>query len=121
MLGWEPEEVIGRRVPDLMHPDDLAVVRHVQLAAFAAGSTEGRTTARFRTKSGEWRWMSDHGRAILDENDRILGGIDSLRDIQAEHEATEALARREQELRGIIASEIDRWGEIVRISGARAD
>jgi len=26
-----------------------------------------------------------------------------------------------EELRGIIASEIDRWGEIVRISGARAD
>ena len=109
VLGWRIDEVVGLRMPDLMHPEDLAEVRSVQQQIFAAGGTEGRTTARFRTADGGWRWMSDHGRAILDPDGRIVGGIDSLRDTQAEHEARMALEQRERELRGVVDTLLDPW------------
>ena len=109
VLGWRIDDVVGQRMPDLMHPEDLARVRSVQRAIFETGGTEGRTTARFRTADGGWRWMSDHGRAILDEDGVIIGGIDSLRDVQAEHEARLALEHRERELRGIVDTLLDPW------------
>jgi diguanylate cyclase (GGDEF)-like protein/PAS domain S-box-containing protein len=123
VLGWQPDELVGRRVSDLMHPDDLARVRQVQRDILAAGETEGRTQARFAAADGSWRWMSDHGRAILDDEGRIVGGIDALRDVQSEHAAAEMLALREQhyrelsrdlaasqqKLRGVIDSLVDPW------------
>lgn len=118
VLGWSPDEVIGKRMPDLMHPEDLAAVRKVQQAIFAAGGTEGRTTARFATADGGWRWMSDHGRAILGPDGRIMGGIDALRDVQAEHDAAEALAEQQRVLRGIIDTLVDPWVHLASVRDA---
>jgi diguanylate cyclase (GGDEF)-like protein/PAS domain S-box-containing protein len=123
MLGWHPDQVVGRTVGDLMHPDDLARVRGDQKAIIDAGGTEGRVTVRFATVDGAWRWMSDHGRAIIDADGQIVGGIDSLRDVEAEHRAVQDLADREQsaraasdraeraerELRGVVDSLFDPW------------
>lgn len=109
VLGWRPDELTGRRVSDLMHPDDLAAARRRQREFIASGAAEGRITARFATADGGWRWMSDHGRAIFGDDGSMIGGIDSLRDVQAEHDAQDALAARESELRGVIDSLIDPW------------
>ena len=123
MLGWRPDQVVGRTVGSLMHPDDLARVLADQKAIIEQGGTEGRVTARFATADGQWRWMSDHGRAILDPTGQIVGGIDSLRDVEAERRAVEALeererlatsaseraARAERDLRGVIDTLFDPW------------
>jgi diguanylate cyclase (GGDEF)-like protein/PAS domain S-box-containing protein len=128
MLGWRPDQVMGRTVGSLMHPDDLAHVLADQKAIIESGGTEGRVTARFATVDGGWRWMSDHGRAILDDSGRIIGGIDSLRDVEAEHRAADALAEREQraeraerELRGVVDTLFDPWVLLtaVRDAGGR--
>lgn len=129
MLGWRPDQILGRTVGSLMHPDDYARVMADQKAIIEAGGTEGRITARFATADGSWRWMSDHGRAILDEDGRLAGGIDSLRDVEAEHRAAEALAEREQraraaferaeraerELRGVVDSLFDPWVLLIAV------
>ncbi len=123
ILGWAPDEVIGRRMPELMHPDDLAGMRDIKRDVLESGGTEGRITARFATADGGWRWMSDHGRALLGDDGGVVGGIDSLRDVQHEHDAAEALAlserhyrdlaertaRAELELRGVVDSLFDPW------------
>ena len=96
ILGYRPDELVGRRVPDLMHPDDLAHVRGYVRDAMAADQHTGHVEARFRDKDGSWRWMSDSGRAVLADDGTVLGGIDSLRDVSAEHamrEELETLAR----------------------------
>ena len=132
MLGWRPDQIIGRTVGSLMHPDDYARVMADQKAIIEAGGTEGRVTARFATADGSWRWMSDHGRAILDEDGQLVGGIDSLRDVEAEHRAAEALAEREQraraaferaeraerELRGVVDSLFDPWVLLIAVRDA---
>ena len=132
MLGWRPDQIIGRTVGSLMHPDDYSRVMADQRAIIEAGGTEGRITARFATADGGWRWMSDHGRAILDGEGQLVGGIDSLRDVEAEHRAADALAERElrarsaseraeraeRELRGVVDSLFDPWVQLNAVRDA---
>jgi diguanylate cyclase (GGDEF)-like protein/PAS domain S-box-containing protein len=133
VLGWTPEELVGRRVPDLMHPEDLERVQQLQRDILAAGGTEGRAQARFATADGTWRWMSDHGRGIVDADGVLVAAVDSLRDVQSEHDAAELLAVREQhyrelsmdlaasqqKLRGVIDSLVDPWVLLGAVRDAR--
>jgi len=96
ILGYRPDELVGRRVPDLMHPGDLAGVSGGVRDAMSQIQHAGRVEARFRAADGSWRWMSDSGRAVLDADGTVVGGIDALRDVSAEHamrEELEMLAR----------------------------
>ncbi len=117
-LGWMPGEVIGRRLSEYLHPDDLQQLVQRKRAVIEGGSTEGRATARVATEDGQWRWMSVHGRALVGEGGVIAGGIDALRDIQTEHDAAVELEKRERMLRGVIGSLIDPW---VLLSAVRDD
>ncbi len=94
LLGWEPSDVVGGAVTDLLHPDDLPGVRAFVRDTVARGVTTGRAEARFRTAAGGHRWMSVGGRALRDADGTLIGGIDALRDIQAEHDAREELLRQ---------------------------
>ena len=94
ILGYDPDELVGTRVMDLMHPDDLERVRHVVQELMASGQATGRTEARIRKADGTWLWMSDSGRAIRAEDGTVLGGIDSLRDVSTEHAMREELERQ---------------------------
>ena len=130
VLGWRPEDLLGRTMSQLMHPDDLARVVAEKRAILDAGGSDGRAEARFATADGGWRWMSDHGRAIRDAAGEVIGGIDALRDIQAEHDASSALSESErhyrelsarlsasqEELRGIVDTLLDPW---VRLGAVR--
>ncbi|RYD50781.1 MAG: PAS domain S-box protein, partial [Sphingomonadales bacterium] len=51
MLGWEQAEMVGRRLADFVHPDDLAAT-----AGEVAKLSDGKTTLAF-----ENRWRSVHG------------------------------------------------------------
>jgi diguanylate cyclase (GGDEF)-like protein/PAS domain S-box-containing protein len=93
ILGRSPQDLIGARVVDFMHPADVARTRAIIREALALGETGGRTEVRFDTGDGRWRWMSMVGRALLDPDGRVVGGIDTLRDIQSEHDAREELRR----------------------------
>ncbi len=94
ILGFAPEELVGRRVVDLMHPDDHARVRGLIRTSLAAGLLTGRTEARFLRADGSWMWMSNSGRAVLADDGSVLGGIDSLRDVTVAHEMREELQRQ---------------------------
>lgn len=92
VLGHRPEEIIGRRVFDLVHPDDLAAT----LAVFTEGSgTPGATRAhefRFRHRDGSWRVIAAVGRNLFDDpviNAAIINGRDVTEQKRtADHERT---------------------------------
>lgn len=108
-LGWSVEELQGRAMVELIHPDDLGAVRVAMGEALSTGKDEGRAEARFATKDGGWRWMGIHGRVVRDADGQVLGGIDSLRDIQSEHDARAAREAQNDVMRGVIDSLIDPW------------
>ncbi len=99
VLGWKPEDLVGRSFPELVHPEDLDWGKHVRDEAVRTGIRPKGIEARFRTADGRWLWMTDRGRPIYDEFGTLLGGIDSLRDIHAEVEARERLRASEARYR----------------------
>ena len=91
VLGWEPSEFIGRHVTEIVLAEDLARVAEYKLDLLAHGRTDGSVEARYATKAGGWRWMAVRGHALLDDEGRVVGGLEGLRDIEVEHTYREQL------------------------------
>lgn len=91
LLGYSPEEMIGRTPYDFMVPDDHArVAREFRQAA----KTRLPLTVEYRavTKGGLVRWLEARSRFQRDENDVIIEINDSVRDVTERREREEALA-----------------------------
>jgi PAS domain S-box-containing protein len=55
VLGWQPEDLAGSRIVDLVHVED----RHVLLRPPAGNGTNERSfECRMGTRDGRWAWMS---------------------------------------------------------------
>lgn len=57
LLGYEPEELVGRRAIEIVHPDDVAdfgaLMRNVRAGCLDVASSEQRQ----RHKDGSWVWI----------------------------------------------------------------
>jgi PAS domain S-box-containing protein len=96
ILGYTPEEMVGYRPSDLVHPDDLpAVLRDFAWIATHPGEPYN-STFRIRHKDGSWRVMENLGRTLsphsIDEGVVAFG-----RDITGRKQAEAALARAKEE------------------------
>ena len=91
ILGWSPDEVIGRSAFDFIVPDDDAASARM----LGRARTENIRTFenRYRHKDGGVRWISWVG---APESGRIYG---SGRDVTAEREQVQALQQAEEALR----------------------
>jgi diguanylate cyclase (GGDEF)-like protein/PAS domain S-box-containing protein len=90
VLGYAPEELVGRSVFDLIHTDDREVVKAV--FRDREGGTGGTTSLelRFRHQNGSWRTLEVVGKNLLD--DPSVGGVVvNARDVTQKKEAEERL------------------------------
>ena len=91
LLGYSPEEMIGRTPYDFMVPEDHArIAREFRQAA----KTRLPLTVEYRavTKDGSIRWLEARSRFQRDENDVIVEINDSVRDVTERREREVALA-----------------------------
>ena len=93
-LGWSSEDLVGRQLAEIVHPDDLMAGYEAQMRIMRDGLDTAEGEARFLTPTGEWRWMRVVGRVLQDDEGRMIGSIGELRDIQSEM-ATRAELERE--------------------------
>ncbi len=71
--GYRPDELIGRRLPDLVHPDDLpALLGAARVVVLGGPPPADRLACRVRSADGTWRHVevaiaraSSHGANIL--------------------------------------------------------
>ena len=63
ILGYLPEERIGKNAFELLHPDDLNLISEKLKFAFSEPDTILTETARFKHKDGNWRYLETIGRA----------------------------------------------------------
>ncbi len=95
VLGYKPEELVGRNVRDIVIPEDFVRTQ----AAYAAYVTDGadrespRIQYRAHHKNGHVVWLEAHPTAIFGANGRISRFQDVVRDI-TEQKATEAALAR---------------------------
>lgn len=93
LLGYEPEELIGKAAIDIVHPDDRDTISAYVQAALVHGPASGE--ARVRHKDGRWVWMETRGRAVLDQHGRVIEVQTSARDISERRQADETLRASE--------------------------
>ena len=97
MLGFRPEDLVGHHVRELLHPDAVAAAARTRQEMVKIG--HGSVEMRVRTADGDWRWVNVTGRAVFDADGKLVGGIESLRDIDAEVRNRVALAESEEQFR----------------------
>ncbi len=96
ILGYAPQELIGKNIAAYLHPLDLPRV----LALFAAGlkdpSLVETTEIRFRHKDGSWRYLESSGRSCVGDPS-IKGFVVNSRDVTERRLMQQQLQQSAQE------------------------
>ena len=99
ILGYKPEEIVGKFPLDYAHPDDVEYLLE-SFNNFITGKVDDSTTARFRNKDGKYIWLET--RANIVEKKGVKSGFQSSsRDVTTkknEEESTEKALTKEREL-----------------------
>ena len=100
LLGYGPDELVGRSAFDLVHPEDLAELRRSYREVVETG---GPSTSTYRIRRGNdsWAWFETSARAVrLGEHSELIELHSSSRDVTARKRAEgriRDLARRLEE------------------------
>jgi len=100
-LGWTEDELLGRNIFELVHPDDAAAA----LDGFAnVLDVDDRppTTLRVRHKDGTWRWMDVNADNLV-EHPAVRGVVITAHDV-TERVAADALLNAENDVLELIAT-----------------
>ncbi|MDZ7677862.1 MAG: EAL domain-containing protein [Acidimicrobiales bacterium] len=92
ILGWEPEELVGKRGLDVIHPDDQDRAIENWMSMLASTGDGQRTRLRHLRKDGSYVWMEFLNTNRLDEPDHhdVYGQMIDISDEMAAHEALRA-------------------------------
>jgi PAS domain S-box-containing protein len=91
MLGYEPQEMVGRKVREFLFEEDVASLPG-RIAARRQGLTE-RYEQRYRRKDGSAVWMYVSATSVRDAGHNFIGSFGMLTDITERKLAEEALRR----------------------------
>jgi diguanylate cyclase (GGDEF)-like protein/PAS domain S-box-containing protein len=90
VLGWRPDELIGRSGLDLVHPEDLPGAQLLLTDLVARPGGEVTTELRLVRADGGWCQVEATGKNMLD--DPTVGGVVvNYRDVTQRHELQEQL------------------------------
>jgi PAS domain S-box-containing protein len=97
MLGYEPEDLIGRPALAFVHPDDLANIEQSRLGVLADPAPDV-VTFRMRRKDGTYIWLETSSHTMMEPGSVGKAEIHtSARDISARREAELTLRQLAQE------------------------
>ena len=80
VLGFRPDEMVGRSILDLMHPEDAEATLRVFAEGVATGSGGRLLELRLRRKDGTYRTLEAIGRYLLDDP-LVRGVVINARDV----------------------------------------
>ena len=85
VLGYRPDELVGRTTLELTHPDDRRAVVGLFAQLVAAGPATRPTPYQFRGrhKDGTWKWLEGQPCVIFDDAGAPVQFQDVVRDITA--------------------------------------
>src|SRR6266498_2512928 len=108
LMGYEPEELIGKGVLPFVHTEDAEYL----LKLLSSSKWDDPTAAvpyRARHKNGQYVWLETTARVIYDENNKVTEIQASSRDITERKQAQVALQRAHQDLREAYDKTIEGW------------
>ena len=108
ILGYQPEEILGVKVFDLVYPEDQSQIR--ELFSQKPGDIPYTITHRAKRKNGDFVWLETSARAITDHTTNEVVEIQAAsRDITERKHAEEALQQAHNQLRDAYERTIEGW------------
>ncbi|MBN1346828.1 MAG: PAS domain S-box protein [Phycisphaerae bacterium] len=89
VLGYRPEELIGKDVFDLIHPEDVAAAKGIFHEGNQIPGYLGKAEFRCRHKDGGWRFVDATGMNLFDDPS-VRGSVINARDVTERKRAEEA-------------------------------
>jgi PAS domain S-box-containing protein len=90
VLGYKPNELVGKRGRSIFHPDDFELADHVFSQFLRSPAKPVYSEFRVRHKNGSWRTMQFIGRNLL-QNPAVAGIVVSCRDVTENRNAEKLL------------------------------
>lgn len=95
--GFTPEEIVGRSIFELTHPDDAEMVERARAQVLSAADTV-TVAFRLRRKDQSYAWIEATCKRLADSEGAVQGIIAVTRDISERKRVEERLARLQDEL-----------------------
>jgi diguanylate cyclase (GGDEF)-like protein/PAS domain S-box-containing protein len=106
ILGYEPEEMVGAKPLNLVHPDEAVHVRTIFQSLLDGEIVRQSVINRMRHKDGHWVWVEAELRTLKDPaTGAALGLIGAMRDITARREMEDRLAEANRRLEALAAED----------------
>ncbi len=106
VMGYLPEERIGRSFMDMVHPEDLGRVQELFRTLLTDKGSTVYAHARMKHRDGSWRYIEASATNLLD-NPSIQGIILNYRDVTKRQKMEDALRRSEESFRTLIENSPD--------------
>lgn len=84
LLGWRPEDLIGRQMLSLVHPDERPRVAAMIAEVVGAGRGWQGWVTRVADAEGGWRHVMSRARPRFDRRGAVEGFVGSCRDVTEE-------------------------------------
>ena len=101
VLGYSPEELLGRNAFSLIHPDDKAATK-AKFREALLSKTKRSAEFRFRHRNGEWRIFESVGNIVFDWRGNPQRAVIISRDITERKRAEESLTASEERYRRLV-------------------
>jgi len=123
LLGFRVDELLDHSVSlaALLHPDDATRVWDEVQAALAA-RTRYLLTYRIHTKSGEERWLEEHGRGVYDASGELVALEGFATDVTARmraklelHEKLRVIEEQKEQIQHLSLPIIEVWDGVLTL------
>lgn len=101
VLGFEPRELVGRNVVELLHPDDVKQGLEDLGEVVCESGVSPPLEFRWLHKDGSWRWLESVGNNLLHDPE-VRGIVSVSRDITARKETEAKLRDAEERYRSLV-------------------
>ena len=101
ILGYSPEEMVGKNVFDYVHPEDLGLVEMIFIEGLRDPGRRPSVEYRLRHKDGSWRWLESVVANLLGHRD-VGGVVFNSRDVTERRRTEERLGEAEEKYRTLV-------------------
>ncbi len=103
VYGWEPGEVVGKNILELVHPDDVEYAGQRLARLLKRPGDVEEAEVRYRHKDGSWLTIAVSGVNLMDEP-AIKGIVLTSHNITRRKELEDAIIQNEQKYRTLVES-----------------
>lgn len=98
LLGYTPQELIGRTFVEITHPDDVHTDAELAKRLFAGEIPEYRIEKRYIRKDGSTAWVQLTATLVRDTDGTPVSGLAIIQDINERKDAERRIRENEQRL-----------------------